>query len=102
MTATIALAAALAVSPGQAGGLALTNVRFTYPQLGATRPDARFLPGDVVFISFDIEGLAITPDGGVAYSMSMEVLDKIGKVVLKYPEDRPALKVESVLPLGGS
>jgi len=99
MTATIALAAALAVAQTQPpGGLAVNNVRFTYRDLGPTRTDGRFLPGDVVHIAFDIDGLRMTDDGKVVYSMGMEVLDKVGKAVFSAPPS----KSELVLPLGGA
>src|SRR5689334_10313128 len=46
MIGTLAAAAALALAPGQSGALNLTNVRPTYGELGATRTDNRYLPGD--------------------------------------------------------
>jgi len=100
MTSTFVLAAALAVAPAQtpAGGPSVGNVRFTFRDLGTTRPDNRFVPGDVVFLSFDIEGLKVGDDGKAAYSMGMEVLDKAGKALFTAPPARS----EIVLPLGGS
>ena len=76
--------AALALAPAQpAGGLQLANVRFTYGELGPTRAAAKFLPGDVVFVGFDIDGLTIGPDGLTKYTMGLEVTDAAGKAVLK-------------------
>ncbi len=99
MFATLAAAAALGLTPAQTGALNLTNVRTTYGELGAVRSDNRYLPGDLFFVAFDIDGITLGADGKVAYAMSMEVTDKAGKVV--YKPDKPAESNE-YLPLGGS
>lgn len=98
MTATIVLAAALSFAPAQSAGLNVTNIRHTFRDLGASRPDTIYLPGDVVFIAFDIEGLKMTEEGKVGYIMGMDVLDKAGKAILNAPPS----KSEMVLPLGGN
>jgi hypothetical protein len=79
---TLALAA-LTVTPAQAGELKLTNVRLTIGELGPTRTSARFLPGDIAFVSYDITGLNIEADGVAKYRMSMEVADGTGKTIFK-------------------
>src|SRR5262249_5198436 len=99
MFATLAAAAALGFAPAQTGTLNLTNVRTTYGELGAVRMDNRYLPGDLFFVPFDIDGIAVGPDGKVSYAMSMEVTDKSGKVI--YRPEKPAESNE-YLPLGGS
>jgi hypothetical protein len=86
--------------PGVAAAqeLALTNVRNTYGELGGTRPDSKFLPGDVAFVAFDIENIAVGPDGKCKYTMGMTVTDKDNKPTLKQdPAER-----EDFLPLGGN
>jgi hypothetical protein len=89
---------ALAFSPAQAGPLKLTNVRNTYGLLGGTRTDSKLMPGDVLFVAYDIEGLTYGPDGRTQYRMAMEVVNKDGKNMFKQdPED----KVDYV-PLGGT
>lgn len=94
------LIAALAVAPAQpaGGALSVTNVRFTFGELGGTRPGAAFLPGDAVFLAFSIEGIAPQADGRLEYLLGMEITDKAGKSVEK-PEQ--ARKVD-FLPLGGA
>src|SRR5882762_915762 len=92
------LTTALLLAPAQAGELKLTNVRNTYGELGGTRPDTKFLPGDVIFVGFDIENITVGADGSCKYTMGMEVVDKKGKPVLK---QEPAKK-EDYLPLGGN
>ena len=97
MTSALALAAALAGPvQTQTSPLTVGSVRQTYGELGPTRIDTKYLPRDFVFVSFDIEGLKATPEGKVTYSMSMEVLDKVGKAIFTAP---PA-KQEMLLPLG--
>jgi hypothetical protein len=98
MLGSYLLVAALALAPGQAGGLKLTNVRNTYGELGGTRPDGKFLPGDVFFVAFDIENISVSDEGQVQYEMAMEVLDKNAKPIFK---QEPAKKTDFV-PLGGS
>ncbi|MGL6076080.1 MAG: hypothetical protein ACRC8S_18130 [Fimbriiglobus sp.] len=99
MLSSILLAAALTMTPGQGEKtLNITNVRSTYGELGGPRPMAPLVPGDYLFLSFDIEGISIDDQGRVQYSMGMEILDSTGATKLK-PE--PSRKVDFV-PLGGS
>ena len=67
----------------QGGALKLTNARITVGELGPTRPSAKVLPGDVLFISYDINGLTIEDDGVAKYKMSMEVINSEGKAIFK-------------------
>lgn len=100
MWTPLAIAAlALAPSPGQAGTLNLTNVRNTYGELGGTRPEGKLLPGDVLFVGFDIDGITVAPDGKAEYSMAIEVRGKKDDIVFKDKE--PVEKVDFI-PLGGS
>lgn len=73
----------LSLVPGQTGQLKLTNERATYGILGATRSDAKVLPGDSVVLCFDIEGVKADDAGKVLYSIAMQVTDAAGKVYLK-------------------
>ena len=92
---TLALTATLAFA--QAGNLALTNVRATYGLLGPARADLRVLPGDVLWLEFDVEGVTVAEDGKVQYSMSLEAVDSQGKVIFKQkPTD-----LETLASLGG-
>lgn len=102
------LAAACLLSPNQAppaapvagapGGLTLTNARTTYGELGSPRPLTPLIPGDSLFLSFDIEGITTDPEGRVQYSMYMELFDAAGASKFK---TEPANKVDFV-PLGGN
>src|SRR5215475_7487260 len=62
--------------------LNISNVRpcYGYP-LGATRHETKLIPGDILFISFDIDGLKFDEKTGRAnYLMKFELLDSKEKV----------------------
>jgi hypothetical protein len=62
----------------QAGGkLRLVNVRPTYGVNGPVRPDNKYLPGDKIDLSFDIDNVTIDPKTGQAkWEILMEVFDE--------------------------
>jgi hypothetical protein len=98
MWASMALLAALNLAPAQDSQLELKNGRITYGILGQERKDTAFLPGDMVVVTFDIEGLTMAPDGRVRYSTGMELTDKGGKSVFK----KDPQEVQTVNTLGGT
>jgi hypothetical protein len=63
MLMTLPLLVALSLAPGQAGGLTLTEPRLTHGQLGPARAGTKVLPGDTLFLAFDIEGISADADG---------------------------------------
>jgi hypothetical protein len=80
------------------GSFNLANPRTTYDILGAPRADTKFLPGDKIVLSFDIEGIQPDANGKVLYSIAMDVADAKGAVQFKQaPRD-----TETSLALGGS
>src|SRR6188508_273852 len=83
ITFAVAVLAGFGPSFAAGQGLALTNVRNTYGELGGTRPDSKFMPGDVVFVAFDIENITVGADGTCKYTMGMAVNDKNNKPTLK-------------------
>lgn len=88
-TPVAAALAASALLPAQGGQISLANVRATHGILGPTRADSKVMPGDSVFICFDIEGVKSDADGNVHYSMGTEVSDRSGKVLFKQdPRDQ--------------
>ena len=76
--------AALAAVPGQGESLKLTNVRMTYGELGPTRPNNKFLPGDILFLAFDINGITIDKEGLAKFKMGTRVTDAKGKLIFKH------------------
>src|SRR5579885_1328110 len=83
MWATLALTTALNLAPSQAGGLELKNLRLTYGLLGQVRKDATVLPGDILWLAFDIEGMTLSKDDQILYSMGTKLTDKSGKKVFE-------------------
>ncbi len=96
-TSVALLALTLAPAQGQTT-LSLANPRITYGELGSTRPDNKLIPGDIFYLSFDIEGIKVSDTGRVKYGMAMEVSDGAGKSIFKQqPVER-----DDFLPLGGT
>jgi len=97
MWAALALVSVLEAAP--AADLALKNQRMTYGVLGQERKNKQIVPGDVVVVAFDIEGLTVKDDGRVLYSMGMELL-KEGKAKPEFKRDPQDM--EAVNNLGGN
>lgn len=91
MMAAVALALLTALAPQPvaqpAGGLKLTNVRTTVGELGPPREVSKVLPGDVLFIAYDIEGITIDGEGVARYTMAMEVVNAAGARILPPPSE---------------
>jgi hypothetical protein len=98
MWTSVALAALVSAPAQPAGGLELKNVRLTIGEHGPARPNNKLLPGDVLFIAFDIEGMTVGDDGALKFVMAMEVTDAAGKPVIK----QDPREVADFVPLRGS
>jgi hypothetical protein len=97
MWTTLAVAATLGLAPAEAGDLALNNVRVTHGLLGPVREGTEVLPGDSIYICFDVEGLRVSDSGKVQYGIALKATDPDGKTVF---EKEPA-KQEVTASLGG-
>ena len=97
MFSTIALAAAL-VAGQDVAGLQLSNIRMTIGELGPTRKSDKLLPGDLLYIGYDIDGLTIEADGTAKYTMAMEVTDSAAKLIFK----QDASELVDFVPLRGN
>jgi hypothetical protein len=99
MLSTLVLAAALNLLPAQMPALRLSNDRLPFGgEFGPPRADNKFLPGDRVFLAFDIEGLKLDDFNRATFSMGLAVTDVNGKLVY---EQKPA-RQETQIPLGGN
>ncbi|HZT82083.1 MAG TPA: hypothetical protein VFA26_17785, partial [Gemmataceae bacterium] len=98
MLATLALTAVLTAAPAQNGEVKLINQRVTYGFRGPTRTSLDFLPGDALFVAFDIQGLQANKAGEVVYRMGMEITDAGGTAIFK---QKPAADLKAVNSLGG-
>jgi hypothetical protein len=99
MWATLAVATTVTLAAAEPGQLAIKNDRVTYGVLGQERKDAKFLPGDMFIVSFDIEGLKLKEDGRVLYSIGVDLLNKKGESQFKKTD---AEELEVLNALGGS
>src|SRR5262245_21983559 len=94
----LALSAALQPAQAKAGDLELNNVRFTRGVLGSAREGNKYLPGDLVVLSFDAKGLKADAAGRVRFALGVELRRK-GAAKAEHtqaPEDR-----EAAMPFGG-
>jgi len=70
--------------PATALGVEIKNARLLYGLVGAERPNNKFLPGDYLYMTFDIEGVETDPKTGLArYLIVFRVDDSRGKLLLK-------------------
>jgi hypothetical protein len=98
MLATLALATALSMTPAQDGELKLSNQRTTYGFLGPTRASNKYLPGDIMFLTYDISGMKVDKQGRIKYGLAMQLNDSTGKKVFaQVPQ-----AIEAANSLGGS
>src|SRR5262245_46968933 len=81
-----------ALTPGLADALEVKNIRSCYGPLGAKRGDAKFLPGDVLFIHFDIQGLQVNDKTKtVNYYTVLEFFDSKGNTISSKKNDEQKL-----------
>jgi len=81
MLATLALATALSMAPAQNSELKLSNPRTTYGFLGPVRGSDKYLPGDMMFLAYDITGMSVNKEGRIKYSLAMQLNDSTGKKI---------------------
>jgi len=78
----------LSLSAAPAGALEVKNVRSTYGPFGALRASNKLLPGDILFLGFDIHDMKMEPNTGlVKYRIRLEVFDGKGKSLFKRDTD---------------
>lgn len=82
MWTTLTLLSVLAAEPAETS-LSLKHVRATHGLLGPRRSDETVMPGDILFVCFDIDGIRVDAEGRVRYRMGMELSDAAGKVVFR-------------------
>lgn len=91
---------ALGFVPSLSSAVEIKNIRPCWGPFGATRFQAKCLPGDILFITYDIEGLEIDPKTKKAsYDTTLELLDAGDKDKVLYKNPTP----NEVIPaLGGA
>jgi hypothetical protein len=79
---SVAAAAVLAALAVPAHALEIKNTRAVYGPFGPDRTDNRFLPGDFLFVTFDIADIQVDPKTNMAkYQIVMEMVDSKGSLV---------------------
>jgi len=87
----------LAALAAPAHALELKNARAVYGPFGPDRTDNRFLPGDSVFLTFDIADVQVDPKTNTArYHITTELADSKGALVFRRNKND-----EGSLSLGG-
>jgi hypothetical protein len=84
MRRSLAALVVLALIPALAPALEIKNVRPSYGPLGAKRAETKFLPGDVLWINYDIDGLTFdAKTGKSSHETKLEFLDGKGEVLFE-------------------
>jgi hypothetical protein len=86
------------LSAGPAAALEIKDLRRTFGPHGGPRPGNEVLPGDIITLAFQVEGLTMeAATGFVKYNIKMEVFDSKGKSIFKRDN-----KQQQHLSLGGA
>jgi hypothetical protein len=72
------IAVLLGLACGQTGKLSVTNDRLTYGHLGPPRESAKYLPGDMIYLIFEVQNMTFDKDGKSSYAVGLEILDGKG------------------------
>ncbi len=84
MIRTLAAVLLLGLFPGLTPAIEIKNVRSSYGPLGPTRTSTKFLPGDELFMTYDIHALAVDAKTGKAvYETRLELLDDKQKLLFE-------------------
>src|SRR5437870_2909432 len=94
----IALAFLAGSESARGQSLKLSGARLTYGVLGPVRTDTKVLPGDSLYLSFEIQGITVDKFGKASYSTSIEVTDSKNKMLLR----QPSRDLNVVTSLGGN
>jgi hypothetical protein len=78
--------ALIGMLPAVSSAVEIKNIRPCYAPFGATRYKLECLPGDVLFVTYDIEDLVLK-DGKASYTTILELLDGQGKTIFKKDTD---------------
>src|SRR5579862_3615360 len=78
MWVSVFAAVLLGLGTGQTGKLGVANDRLTYGHLGPARESAKYLPGDVIYLVFEVQNMTFDSDGKASYAVGLEILDGKG------------------------
>jgi hypothetical protein len=84
MWMSVLAATLLGLAAGQGGSkLSVANQRLTYGHLGPARETNQFLPGDVIHLMFEAQGMTFDAKGKSTYAISLALFDPKGADLLK-------------------
>src|SRR5262245_30549010 len=89
MLISLVTAVLLSLATGQGGTLPVANDRLTYGHLGPARDSNKYLPGDVIFMIFEVQNMTFDKDGKASYAVGLEIMDSKGTSLHKQ-NPRPA------------
>ena len=69
--------------PSWSSAMDIKNIRKSYGPLGAERKDTKCIPGDIFFMTFDIEDLALDKTGKASITITFEFFDPQGKKIFE-------------------
>jgi hypothetical protein len=90
MKRILAALVVLSIVPGLAPALEIKNIRPCYGQFGSLRTTTKFVQGDLLYMTYDIDNLALDAKTGKAsYDTRMEIIDdkQAVKFERKYSND---------------
>jgi len=93
----VLLAGLMALSPSAAQALELKNFRMAYGHLGATRVSSKFLPGDLLFMTYEVDGLKVDDKNKASFVTLVEVFNAGNKTI--FAKETPNVIIPQ---LGGS
>jgi hypothetical protein len=67
----------------QPGMPSIVNDRLTYGHLGPVRETNKYLPGDVIYLTFEVQNMTFDAEGKASYAMGLEMLDAKGTSLMK-------------------
>jgi hypothetical protein len=83
MWMSVVAACVLGLSSAQPGKMSIANDRLTYGHLGPARESAKYLPGDVIHLTFMVENITFDAAGKASYAIGMEMLDPKGTALMQ-------------------
>ncbi len=79
----------LGLHSAQTGSPTIVKDRLTHGHLGPVRGSAKYLPGDVVYLNFEVQNMTFNAEGKAAYAIGLEMLDGKGTSLMQQKPRTP-------------
>ena len=73
----------LGLQSAQTGNPSIMKDRLTHGHLGPVRGSAKYLPGDVIFLNFEVQNMTFNAEGKAFYAIGLEMLDGKGTSLMQ-------------------